>query len=328
MLRKLLAAAGIVVLAILVLVGATWASDKTVAELKPKWAPPPSTFLAVNGMQVHLRDEGPREDAEPIVLLHGTSSSLHTWDGWTTELRKTRRVVRMDLPGFGLTGPDPKQNYSIAAYVRFVQAVLDSLHVKRAVVMGNSLGGQIAWNLAIEDSARVAKLVLVDAAGFPLNSTSVPIGFRLARSPVFGPLMRFILPRSVVESSVKNVFGDPSRVTPELVDRYYDLTLREGNRAAVVARFKQSNARSAVERLGELRMPTLIMWGQKDHLIDPATAELFKQSIRGSTIVMYTGLGHIPHEEDPVSTLRNLVTFLDAPVAPTAASAPATAKKR
>lgn len=310
MLRKLLAAAGILVLACVVFILATCASDKTVAELKPKWAPSPSTFLAVNGMQAHIRDEGPRDDSTPIVMLHGTSSSLHTWDGWANALRPTRRVIRMDLPGFGLTGPDPKHDYSIRNYVIFVRAVLDSLHVSRAVVIGNSLGGQIAWNLAVADSARVAKLVLVDAAGFPLNSTSVPIGFRLARSAIGSRLMEYILPRFIVESSVKNVFGDPSRVTPELVDRYYDLTLRAGNRAAVAERFKQSNAPSAVDRLRDLHMPTLIMWGQKDHLIDPATAELFKQSIPGSSVVLYTALGHIPQEEDPVATLRGLLPFL------------------
>jgi len=310
MVRKFVGLLAALLLAGAAFVAATWAPDTTVAELQPKWAPAPSRFLSVYGMQVHLRDEGPREDAEPIVMLHGTSSSLHTWDGWANELRTTRRVIRMDLPGFGLTGPDPKNNYSIGSYVRFVQAVLDSLGVTRAVLIGNSLGGQIAWNLALADSARVAKLVLVDAAGFPVNATSVPIGFRLARSAVGGRLMRYILPRFIVASSVRNVFGDPAKVTPELIDRYYDLTLCEGNRAAVVARFMQSSAPSAVDRLGELRVPTLIIWGEKDRLIAPVTAELFRQSIPGSRTVQFTALGHIPQEEDPVSTLRLLRPFL------------------
>ncbi len=291
-------------------IAATWAPDRTVAELQPKWAPAPSRFIAIRGMQAHVRDEGPREDPEPIVLLHGTSSSLHTWDGWADALRSTRRVIRMDLPGFGLTGPAPDQDYTIGSYVRFVQAVLDSLGVTRSVLIGNSLGGQIAWNLALADRARVTRLVLVDAAGFPINSTSVPIGFRLARSAVGGKLMRYLLPRFIVESSVRNVFGDPAKVTPELVDRYYDLTLRAGNRAAIVARFQQSSAPSPVDRLPELLMPTLILWGDRDRLIAPATAERFRQSIPGSRVIRFAALGHVPHEEDPVSTLPPLREFL------------------
>ena len=123
----------------------TWAPDVPVDELKARWARPPSRFIAVNGMQVHLRDEGPHDDPAPIVLLHGTSASLHTWDGWAQALREKRRVIRFDLPGFALTGPNPDNDYSIDAYVRFVKAVMDELGVQRFVIAGNSLGGQVAW---------------------------------------------------------------------------------------------------------------------------------------------------------------------------------------
>src|SRR5687768_5016055 len=94
----------------------TWAPDQPVAELRSRWAPPPSRFIEVDGLQVHLRDEGPHDDPEPIVLLHGTSASLHTWEGWAQALRGTRRVIRFDLPGFGLTGPNAQNDYSMAAY--------------------------------------------------------------------------------------------------------------------------------------------------------------------------------------------------------------------
>ena len=301
---------GVLVLAVAGFLAATWASDKRVEQLATRWAPPPSTFPAIAGLRVHLRDEGPREDPLPIVLLHGTSSSLHTWEGWAAALRPTRRVIRMDLPGFGLTGPEPQGDYSITNYVRFVRAVLDSLHVRRAVLAGNSLGGAIAWAVALDAPERVAQLVLVDAGGYPDNSTAVPIGFRIARSPVFGWLARYSLPRSVVESSVRSVFGDPSRVTPELVDRYYDLTLRAGNRRAVVERFKQPPADSLIGRLSELRVPTLILWGGRDRLISPANAERFHHDIAGSRVVMFPGLGHIPQEEDPEATVGALGTFL------------------
>ena len=302
---------GIIALVLCALVAAGWASDRSVAELAPRWAPAPSKFLAVNGMQVHYRDEGPRDDSLPLMLIHGTSSSLHTWQGWTDSLRATHRIIRFDLPGFGLTGPDPNSDYSIANYVRVTRAVLDSLRVRRVIVAGNSLGGTVAAALALDDTARVVKLILVDAAGYPNNSTSIPIGFRIARIPVLRRIVQFVLPRSVVEKSVRSVFGDPSKVTPELVDRYYDLTLRRGNRAAVVERFRMQNSSdSLAARFVSIRVPTLILWGAKDGLISPDNAGRFHQDIAGSELTIFSQLGHVPHEEDPAATVERLKTFL------------------
>lgn len=225
-------------------------------------------------------------------------------------LRPTRRVIRMDLPGFGLTGPDPRDNYSITNYVRFMRAVLDSLRVTHAVFVGNSLGGAIAWAVALDRPARVAQLVLVDAAGYPNHTTAVPIGFRIARMPLLKRLVWYSLPRRVEEASVRSMFGDPSRVTPELVDRYYDLTLRTGNRGAVVARFRQPSANSLVLRRHGLRVPTLIIWGGRDGLISPGNAVRFHRDIAGSQLVVFPKLGHIPQEEDPAVTVRALQGFL------------------
>ena len=173
--------------------------DRSVAELQGRWAPAPSQFITVLGMSVHIRDQGPRDDdSEPIFLIHGTSVSLHTWEGWIAELSSSRRCVSVDLPGFGLTGPDPISDYSIPQYTRFVKAVFDHLDIHHAAVAGNSLGGQIAWNFALAYPAMVSKLILVDAAGFPLNATSIPLGFRLPRNPLLSPLVKYVLPRFVV----------------------------------------------------------------------------------------------------------------------------------
>ena len=287
-----------------------WAPDVSVESLIPKWATPPSRFLTVDGMQVHLRDEGPPDDATPIVLLHGTSSSLHTWDGWADSLRATRRVIRFDLPGFGLTGPATDGDYRIDTYVRFVAHMLDTLGVRRAVLAGNSLGGWIAWRFTVANPERVARLVLVDAAGYPFASESVPIGFRLARIPVLNLLTRRVLPRSVVEQSVRSVFGDPARVTPALVQRYYDMTRRAGNRAALAARMGEPRADIDTLAIRTIRQPTLIIWGGNDRLIPPMNATRFGRDIPGSHVVIFPALGHVPHEEDPTATLKAVRAFL------------------
>ena len=287
-----------------------WAPDRPVEELQARWAPAPSQFIELMGMQVHLRDEGPRDDAEPLLLLHGTSASLHTWEGWVADLKRTRRVISVDLPGFGLTGPFPDGDYRIAHYTAFLDALLDRLQVPPVVVAGNSFGGQLAWELAVAKPARVSRLILVDAAGYPRQSSSVPIGFRLAQVPALAPLMARLLPRRMIESSVQNVYGDPTRVTDELVERYYQLTLRAGNRQALVQRFQQAPAGDSQALIRQVRQPTLILWGGRDGLIAPANAERFKADIAGSRLVMFEQLGHVPQEEDPALTLPVVQGFL------------------
>ncbi len=304
----------LIVLMLVLTVALTWAPDRPVSELQGRWAPPPSVFIDVAGMNVHLRDEGPRDDPSPIVLIHGTSASLRTWDGWADALKSKRRVIRFDLPGFGLTGPSPDGAYTMESYVRFVTAMLDKLGVQRCVLAGNSLGGNVAWETALSLPQRVEKLILVDAAGYPLQPTSVPIGFRVARIPVLNQLLRFTLARSVVESSVRNVYGDPSKVTPALVDRYYELTLREGNRAALVQRLKESLAtEESAARIKTLKVPTLILWGGRDRLIPPDNAARFHRDIAGSELEIFDELGHVPHEEDASRTVAAAIRFVALP---------------
>lgn len=289
------------------------APDRPVEELIARWGPPPSQFAPIAGMNVHLRDEGPREDELPIVLLHGTGASLHTWEGWTQALSGERRVIRYDMPGFGLTGPAPDANYTIENYVSVLIAVLDRLGVQRCVLAGNSLGGYVAWAAAVLHPDRIARLVLVDAGGYPYQSTSVPIGFRIASTPGLRTLMRDVLPRSLVEGSVRNVFGDPSKVTPELVDRYFDLTTRAGNRQALGERFRQTQPGALADRIPELKLPTLILWGGRDRLIPPLLGDRFHREIAGSKLAVFEDLGHVPQEEDPASTVEVVKAFLASP---------------
>lgn len=284
--------------------------DRPVEELKARWAPAPSQFVPIAGMQVHLRDEGPREDPLPLVLLHGTGASLHTWEGWAQALKGERRVISYDMPGFGLTGPAPDANYTIENYARVVVAVLDHLGVQRCVLAGNSLGGYVAWTTTVLHPDRVAQLVLVDAGGYPYTSTSVPLGFKIARTPVLRDLMRDVLPRGVIDSSIRNVFGDPAKVTPELVDRYFDLTTRAGNRQALAQRFAQTQPGDLARRVPEIKVPTLIIWGGRDGLIPPEHGARFHKEIAGSQLKVFDTLGHVPQEEDPAATVAALREFM------------------
>jgi len=176
------------------------------------------------------------------------------------------------------------------------------------------LGGEVAWRVASMAPDRVQRLVLVDAAGYELKPESVPIGFRLAGLPGVNHVFEWLLPRGVVEASVDNVYGDPAKVTPQLVDRYFELTLREGNRGALVQRFQaqaldQQSVQANVARIRALKVPTLVIWGGRDRLIPPAMASRFHADISGSRLVMFDALGHVPQEEDPAATAAAISTF-------------------
>jgi pimeloyl-ACP methyl ester carboxylesterase len=290
------------------------APDRPVDTLVARWAQPPSEFMDLDGQLVHYRDEGPKADAEPIVLLHGTSASLHTWDGWTKALRGTHRVIRLDLPAFGLTGPFSGrfagQAYTGPNYAAFVLAVLDRLGVQRFAIAGNSLGGEVAWRIAALAPQRVSKLVLVDAAGYPLDGRNIPLGWQVARLPVLGRLTEHFLPRPVIVQGLVAVYGDPAKISEPLVDRYFELTLREGNRAALVQRAQTWSPAEGVAKVTGVTAPTLVLWGGRDRIIPPANAQRFAGDIAGAKVVMFDDLGHVPQEEDPGRTVAAVVDFL------------------
>jgi pimeloyl-ACP methyl ester carboxylesterase len=317
-------------------------TDLVLVDLKARWAGPSSRFLPMDGIEVHWRDEGPAPlapgavaapaalsaaspassassassvvaDAEPpaILLLHGTGSSLHTWDGWARQMSPTVRVVRLDLPGFGLTGPHPSGDYSGTATVDFLERFADAAGLKRFAIAGNSLGGYFAWRFALRHPDRVSALVLIDAVGYPIEpGTSGAVALELARMPVVSELMRFAPIRGMVERSLKDTYGDDSKVTPELVDRYEQLILRPGNRTAMGDRARAERRPVGWQRLPELRVPTLIQWGGADRWVPIGHAERFRKDIPDSRLVLYPSLGHLPMEEDPQTTARDAMTFL------------------
>ena len=289
------------------------APDWPVEALVARWAPPPSDFIDVKGQLVHLRDIGPRDDPMPLVLLHGTGASLHTWEGWVAALRARHRIITLDLPGFGLTGPNASGDYRGDTHARFVLDVMDQLRVTRFAVGGNSLGGEVAWRIALLAPERVAKLILVDAAGQAFEPQSVPIGFLVANVPLLNRVFEWVLPRPLVVASVHNVYGDPARVDDALVDRYQQLMLREGNRRALVQRFQQNQRGADADHIREINVPTLILWGGRDRLIPPEVGRRFKSDIAGSELVIFDDLGHVPQEEDPQRTVKAVQAFLQQP---------------
>ena len=290
------------------------APDRDVQSLVARWAPPPSDFLDLRGQLVHYRDEGPRNDPLPIVLLHGTSSSLHTWEGWAKALRGRRRVISFDLPGFGLTGPWAGAYagalYDGEHYARFTLDVLAELKVARFAIGGNSLGGEVAWRVAALVPQRVDRLLLVDAAGYAFAPSTVPLGWRLATLPGADRVLPHLLPRPLVTSGLVDVYGDPGRIDDALVDRYFELSLRTGNRLALIERLRQPWRASDEAMIATLKLPTLILWGGRDRVIPPEIGRRFERDIVGSRLIIFEPLGHVPQEEDAAVTAAVAKAFL------------------
>ena len=313
---------------VIALFGLFWAPDKSNVELK-HWLLPESQFVEAQGIQVHVAqsslckevpskalDEGVLKSKTPrpkvIVLLHGTSASLHTWNGWVPQLSDEYCVVRMDLPGFGLTGPftDKSKTYTSDNYAALVIKVLDKLQVTQATLVGNSLGGKIAWRTAALYPEYVENLILIDSVGYPATPKQVPIAFRLAKYPVMAPILTHVLPRSVVKKSLLSVYADDSKVSDILIDRYYDLALRTGNRQALIQRMREFDNTDDQDQINGLIQPTLILWGAEDDLIPLENARRFHQAIKNSQLKIFDHLGHVPHEEDPDTTVTVAKNFL------------------
>jgi pimeloyl-ACP methyl ester carboxylesterase len=283
--------------------------------MKAKYANSASQFMSIDGMDVHFRDEKSAtvKDSIPLVLIHGTGASLHTWEGWVAELKSDFRIISLDLPAYGLTGPNATNNYPVSYYVQIVKELLDKRGVKRCYIAGNSLGGAVAWQYALKHPEMVSKLILVDAAGYPMaKPKSVPIGFTLARTPVLKEIFKYVIPRSLVESSLKNVYADDSKVTAEVVERNRDMVLRTGNREAFVARMNTPiNEKEALwSKIPTITIPVLIQWGKEDNLITTDVAGRFHKDLPNDTLIVYDHAGHIPMEEIPVETARDVRRFL------------------
>lgn len=285
--------------------------DRPVKELIPIYANSSSQFMSILGMQVHYRDQGVQSDSVPLILLHGMSSSLNTWDSVVFYLANHRRVISLDLPGFGLTGPSPENMYNFDYYNKFIDSFTRRLQLAKFTLVGNSMGGSIAWNYALFNPAVVDKLVLIDAVGYPKRGESGSLGFKIASTPVINNILLFVTPKALVRKSLETIYFDQSRVTDAQVERFHDMAIREGNRAAALLIFKGSFGTFQFKgKIKEIKTPTLVLWGEKDNLISVENAYQFNQDIKGSKLEVYPNVGHVPMEEVPERVAKSILDFI------------------
>lgn len=291
--------------------------DTDKAEMRAKYATPPSQFFRLaNGQEVHLRDEGPK-DAPAIVLLHGSNADLSTWRPWVEALKGDYRVIRYDQIGHGLTGPNEDADYRPERFTESVQLVADKLGLEQFVLAGNSMGGGIAMAYAMKHPERLSGLVLVDAGGAPIKREGGGnLAFTLARIPGVGRVLSEMMPRSIIERSLKQSVSVQSIVTPEMVDRYWEMARYPGNRDATRARFSMPYRSFTAADVAKVKVPTLVMWGEDDALIPYEAATWYMQHLPKATLANYRGIGHLPQEEAAERSVADLRQWLTATLAP------------
>jgi pimeloyl-ACP methyl ester carboxylesterase len=295
--------AGLAALAIVALALWLYAPDKPRAALEASY---PGEYLRVDGVRLRLRDTGPRE-APAVILIHGFGASLETWEPWARALSARYRVIRFDLPGFGLTGPDPTGDYTDAREIKILADMMDQMGLPRASLIGNSLGGRIAWNFAAQHPDRVTRLVLVSPDGFA--SPGFPYD-KAPKTPLMMRLLPYVAPRGLLKANLAAAYGRPAALQEATVTRYRDLLLAPGVRPAILARLGQVILRDPAPTLARITAPVLLLWGEKDGMIPISNSADYLGDLPHATLVRLPGLGHVPFEEDPGASLIPVERFL------------------
>ena len=286
-----------------------WTPDKDRVTLERQYLNVPGDMIDVAGTRLHVRDSGPKT-APAVIFLHGFGASLHTWEPWATDLAKDLRVIRIDLPGSGLSLPDPTGDYSDKRSLQIINALMDKLGLARASLVGNSIGGRIAWTFAGTYPARMDKLVLVSPDGF--TSPGFEYG-KKPEVPAMVKLMRYALPKALLTMSLSPAYANPATMTDALATRYHDLMLAPGSRDALLARMAQTVLVDPLPILKQITAPTLLVWGEQDGMIPFANSNDYLKAIAGAKRVSFKGVGHLPHEEAPAESVGAVREFLMAP---------------
>lgn len=314
--KTLLRGLGVALVLIVVLATAGWfllqRPDIPYATLEQRYGYADSRYMDLpGGLRAHYRDLGPR-DAPAIVLVHGFSASTHAWDAWARALAGDYRVVVLDLPGHGLTRAPEGYGAGRDGFAAVVDEVTGRLGLTQFTLGGNSMGGGVAWAYALDHADKVERLVLVDAAGWPMTRKGGASIFAIMRNPVGRALLRDIDTRPLVAQGLRAAYLDPKLVTPALVNRYTDLARAPGHRDILLGLQTGSRREATAADLSRIHVPTLVMFGQEDRLIPAADGRKFHKAIPGATLILYPGVGHVPMEQIPDRSVTDLKAWLAA----------------
>lgn len=283
-----------------------WTPDRDRMSLEALYLQSPADIVQLQGQRLHVRDTGPK-DAPAILMIHGFGASLHTWEPWALALSRTHRVVRFDLPGSGLSDPDPQGDYRDARTMALLQALLDQRGIARAHIIGHSIGGRMAWTFAAQHPQRVERLVLLAPDGFAGPGSAYG---QTPDVPAAMGLMRYALPRPLLRMNLAPAYANPEVLSDAMTTRYHDLMRAPGGRQALLSRLQQTVLVDPVPLLRTIQAPTLLLWGEKDAFIPAANAADYLRALPNAALLALPGVGHVPQEEAVQDGLAAVQKFL------------------
>lgn len=310
--------AGVVLLITALLIYKGWASDIPHDELAAKYATGASDFVELpSGARAHYRMQGNRS-GQPILLLHGSNASLHTWEPWVTELSDQFFLVTVDLPGHGLTGPVPSDDYTYEGMVSFVREFVEATDLQEFALGGNSMGGGVTLAYAKAYPEDLTHMILVDAAGTRLPASAsdkvdYPLAFDLAGRWYTDWIIENVTPRSLAAEGLRKSVSVTSIITEDMIDRYWELVRHPGNRRATGLRFAWYRARGSRNlQVNDIETPTLVIWGDEDKLIPLEAGVALNERLPNSQIMIFERVGHLPMEEVAQESAAAVRSFLTA----------------
>lgn len=295
-------------IALLLLVGAAVYRDVPASEVEAKWARPPSKFVVIDGVRLHYRDEG---RGPAVVLLHANYSSLFMWEPWVAKLRDDYRVIRVDLPAHGLTGPEPNGNYTLERIQTLFERFVDERGLGRFTVVGTSIGGTVAMRYTAAHPERIERLVLISPGSLEarVRGRTTP-----ANVPRVADLLGYVTPKAFTRFLLTNDYGDPARLSDAVTDEWYDMWMREGNRLAMINLLRQYVSGGVEDKIRAVKVPVLLIWGEKNKRVPPALAYETQKLLENSPEVkleILPGIGHMLVQEAPQQSAQLIRRYLD-----------------
>ena len=270
---------------------------------------------------IHVRDEG-NKDGDTLVLIHGFNGSLFNFETMNEYLLKDFRVISLDLPAHGLTGPVNSNYYSFDGFIKVINEVLKIKNVNEFYLAGHSMGGRVVWNYTIDYPEKVRGLLIIGSA-FLANEqeyiefqsdNAPPIAFKLLEIPFLRMLLGYVTPRFIVSQAAYQTVYNQNIMTEELIDQFHEIILLEGSREAmghlIVSTDKDFVADPLL--LQKIKIPTLILHGDEDNLVDVRFNKHFLQNIPNIKLISYPEVGHMPPMEIPEQLAFDIETFVRA----------------
>ena len=276
-------------------------------QARADWMGEEDRLVEAAGQTWRVRESGP-DGAPAIILIHGFSHSLETWEPLSDALESERRVIRFDLPGHALTGPRDDDAYSVEATTGQVAALLDAIAPETFTLGGNSLGGLVSWRYAAENPDRVERLILISPGGYP----NLGVGDEPAPVPAQVRLFLTTAPDAGVRAATAALYADPSRITEDQIERIGALMRVEGVGQALVRRIEQFTLPDPNPVLRGIETPALVVWGAQDVMIPPTHGPRFAAAMPDSDLVLIQDAGHMPHAERPGEVAGIIAGFLEA----------------